>query len=61
MSNQGRNLESMVNGVKPGKCDVRLTSEELKLLKELAEDNRVTKSDIMREALRHFYKWCKEK
>ena len=44
-----------------GKCDVRLSGKELQMLHELAEQNDVTKSDIMRQALRFFHRWCTEK
>lgn len=44
-----------------GKCDVRLSPRELQMLHELVEQNDVTKSDIMRQALRFFHKWCTEK
>ena len=44
-----------------GKCDVRLSSQELQMLHDLAEANSVTKSDIMRQALRFFHRWCTEK
>ena len=44
-----------------GKCDVRLSADELKMLHELASNNDVTKSDIMRQALRFFHRWCTEK
>ena len=42
--------------VKPGKCDVRLSDEEMKILNLLADREEVTKSDIMRKALRLFYR-----
>jgi len=41
-----------------GKCDVRLSADELNMLHELATNNDVTKSDIMRQALRFFHRWC---
>lgn len=44
-----------------GKCDVRLSGKELQMLHELASANDVTKSDIMRQALRFFHRWCTEK
>lgn len=44
-----------------GKCDVRLTAKELQMLHELADTNEVTKSDIMRQALRFFHRWCTER
>ena len=44
--------------VKSGKCDVRLSPDELSMLDELAEQNDATKSDVMRKALKAFYDWC---
>lgn len=38
-----------------GKCDVRLDKQELSMLSQLAERNDVTRSDIMRKALRDYY------
>ena len=38
-----------------GKCDVRLDKQELVMLEHLSELNEVTKSDIMRRALRDYY------
>ena len=53
---------AVVDAVKAaGKCDVRLTAKELEMLRELADANGVTKSDIMRDALRSFHRWCTEK
>lgn len=40
-----------------GKCDVRLDERELNMLAELSERNGVTRSDIMRRALRDFWKF----
>ena len=40
-----------------GKCDVRLSMQEDMQLSELAERNGVTRSDIMRKALRDFWKF----
>lgn len=37
-----------------GKCDVRLTKEEDNMLNQLAERNDVSRSDVMRRALRDF-------
>lgn len=37
------------------KCDVRLSAEENDALNELAEKNEVSRSDVMRRALRDFY------
>lgn len=40
-----------------GKCDVRLTAEEDFALSRLAEKNEVTRSDVMRRALRDYLKF----
>lgn len=40
--------------VKRGKCDVRLTAQEDLELSRLAEKNGVTRSEIVRKALRDF-------
>lgn len=43
-----------------GKCDVRLDTQELNMLDSLSNERGVTRSDIMRRALRDFYKFNKE-
>lgn len=40
-----------------GKCDVRLTAEENSMLERLSEDNGATRSDIMRRALKNYFKY----
>lgn len=40
-----------------GKCDVRLDKQELNMLDRLTERNNVTRSEIMRKALRDFYRF----
>ena len=40
-----------------GKCDVRLTTAENSMLDALAERNNVSRSDVMRKALRDFWKF----
>lgn len=40
-----------------GKCDVRLSTQEDSMLNSLAERNNVSRSDVMRKALRDFYKF----
>lgn len=40
-----------------GKCDVRLSAAEDSALSELASRNNVSRSDIMRRALRDFLKF----
>lgn len=37
-----------------GKCDIRLSAEEDSILNELANRNRVSRSDVMRRALMDF-------
>lgn len=44
-----------------GKCDVRLDKKELEMLVHLSELNEVTRSDIMRRALRDYYKFNTDK
>lgn len=43
-----------------GKCDVRLDKQELGMLDTLAERNDVTRSDVMRKALRDYWKFNSE-
>lgn len=43
-----------------GKCDIRLTAEEDSMLSRLANDNGVTRSDVMRKALRDYFKFNTE-
>ena len=38
-----------------GKCDVRLDKQELQMLDHLSSVNEVTRSDVMRRALRDYY------
>ena len=42
--------------VKPSKCDVRLSEDEMSMLEKLADREDVTKSDIMRKGLRLLFK-----
>ena len=44
-----------------GKCDVRLSSTDLKKLNDIADSRDITRSEVMREALRFFHKWLMEK
>lgn len=44
-----------------GKCDVRLTKKENDMLNYLAERNEVTRSTIMRKALKDFYRFNTDK
>ena len=60
LNNKGKEREFdryRMKDVYTGKCDVRLTSEEDSMLDRLAERNDVTRSTIMRKALRDFYKF----
>ena len=40
-----------------GKCDIRLSASEDSMLNELADRNSVSRSEVMRKALRDFYKF----
>ena len=40
-----------------GKCDIRLDAKEDSMLNHLAELNGVTRSDVMRRALRDYFKF----
>ncbi len=42
--------------VKSGKCDVRLSETEMVMLQKLADTEEVTKSDIVRKAIRLLFK-----
>lgn len=54
----GRPMGGSVNkGKFYGKCDVRLSKQEDLDLTRLAERNGVTRSEIMRKALRDFVKF----
>lgn len=44
-----------------GKCDIRLTTQEDSMLDSLANRNNVSRSEIMRKALRDFYKFNTDK
>lgn len=56
MVKEALDILASLGEVKPGKCDVRLSDEEMKMLTRLADIEEVTKSDIMRKALRLLYK-----
>lgn len=43
-----------------GKCDVRLSTQEDAMLNSLAQRNNVSRSDVMRKALRDFWKFNSE-
>ena len=55
---QGR---PMFSNVYSGKCDVRLDKQELEMLDHLSDLNGVTKSDVMRRALRDYYRFNTDK
>lgn len=40
-----------------GKCDVRLSAEENNMLDKLSRDNNVTRSDVMRRALKDYFRF----
>ena len=46
--------------IKSAKCDVRLTREEDRMLDHLAESNGESRGEVMRKALRDFYKFNTE-
>lgn len=58
----GRPLNSGERGKSTyhGKCDVRLTKQEDQMLDYLANTNGVTRSDVMRMALKDLFKYCTE-
>lgn len=43
------------------KCDVRLNKEESAMLDHLSELNDASRSDVMRKALKEFYKFNTDK
>lgn len=43
-----------------GKCDIRLSASEDSMLNELASRNSVSRSEVMRKALKDFYKFNNE-
>lgn len=51
----------MFSNVYSGKCDVRLDKQELEMLDHLSGLNGVTKSDVMRRALRDYYRFNTDK
>lgn len=51
----------MFSNVYSGKCDVRLDKQELEMLDHLSCLNGVTKSDVMRRALRDYYRFNTDK
>lgn len=53
----GRPLKPVVFS---GKCDVRLTKKENDMLNELAEKNGVSRSDVMRTALKELHRFNSE-
>ena len=45
------------SGTYRNKCDVRLNKEESAMLDHLSELNEVSRSDVMRKALKELYKF----
>lgn len=45
------------SGTYRDKCDVRLNKEESAMLDHLADVNEVSRSDVMRKALKELYKF----
>ena len=45
------------SGTYRDKCDVRLNKEESAMLDQLSELNEVSRSDVMRKALKELYKF----
>ena len=57
MKTKENTLKNLFDGsVKPAKCDVRLSEDEMSMLEKLADIEEVTKSDIMRKALRLLFR-----
>ena len=54
---RGRHLKPTIFS---GKCDVRLTKKENEMLNYLADRNEVSRSDVMRTALRELWKFNTE-
>ena len=49
------------SGAYRDKCDVRLNKEESAMLDHLSELNEVSRSDVMRKALKELYKFNTDK
>lgn len=49
------------SGTYRDKCDVRLNKEESAMLEHLADLNEVSRSDVMRKALKELYKFNTDK
>lgn len=49
------------SGTYRDKCDVRLNKEESAMLDHLSELNEVSRSDVMRKALKELYKFNTDK
>lgn len=56
-----RHSKNKHNKAFSGKCDVRLTKKENDMLNYLAEINDVTRSTVMRKALKDFYRFNTDK
>ena len=50
----------MWSGERVSKCDVRLNAEENDMLNELAEFHEVSRSDVVRKAIKDYYKYNTE-
>lgn len=50
----------MWSGERVSKCDVRLNAEENDMLNELAELHEVSRSDVVRKAIKDYYKYNTE-
>ena len=50
----------MWSGERVTKCDVRLNAEENEMLNELAELHEVSRSDVVRKAIKDYYKYNTE-
>ena len=50
----------MWSGERVSKCDVRLNAEENDMLNELAELHDVSRSDVVRKAIKDYYKYNTE-
>jgi hypothetical protein len=55
LADRGKPKKSFDHNVKPKKCDVRLTEDEVAMLNKLADKNDLTKSDVMRKGLHLLY------
>ncbi len=47
--------------VLPGKCDVRLSADEMDKLEQMVDETGSTKSDVMRKALNYLFRYVHNK